>query len=333
MVKYKDYYQILEVPRSATEKEIKTSYRKLARQFHPDANKGNKASEEKFKEIAEAYEVLKDPEKRKRYDQLGSNWKQGEQFRPPPDFSNFNFDFGDLAGKGSPFSDFFEAIFGQAFGAEGGPRPQGAGPRAQQRAGGPGMGRGPGVPGGVGRNPLDQEAEIELTLEEVAKGTVRTLQISGPQVKTKTIEVKIPAGVRAGSKIRVPGEGAKSPMNNASGDLYLKVKLKPHESFTMEGDNLVCTVDITPAQAVVGTETSVPTLEGPVKIRIPAGTQNGRMLRLRGRGLPKLKSTDKGDILVRTKVMIPTELTDRERELYSELARIESEAVNKKNRS
>ncbi len=321
MVKYKDYYQILNVPRSATDKEIKASYRKLARQYHPDTNAGNKASEEKFKEIAEAYEVLKDPEKRKRYDQLGSNWKSGEQFRPPPDFSNFNFDFGDLAGKGSPFSDFFEAIFGQAFGQEGGPRPGQGGPgRSQQRPGGPSM----------GRSPLDQEAEIELTLEEVAKGTVRTLQISGPQVKTKTIEVKIPAGVRQGSKIRVPGEGAKSPMNQQSGDLYLKVKIKPHEEFTMEGDNLVCNVNITPAQAVVGTETSVPTLEGPVKIRIPAGTQNGRMLRLRGRGLPKLKQADRGDILVRTKIMIPTELSDRERELYNELAKIEKDGNHKK---
>ena len=319
MVKYKDYYQILGVPRSATEKEIKANYRKLARQFHPDANKGNKASEEKFKEIAEAYEVLKDPEKRKRYDQLGSNWKSGEQFRPPPDFSNFNFDFGDLAGKGSPFSDFFESIFGQAFGQEGGPR-QGGGPgRAQQRPGGP----------QAGRSPLDQEAEIELTLEEVAKGTVRTLQISGPQVKTKTIEVKIPAGVRQGSKIRVPGEGAKSPVGQGQGDLYLKVKIKPHEEFALEGDNLVCNVSISPAQAVVGTETSVPTLEGPVKIRIPAGTQNGRMLRLRGRGLPKLKQTERGDILVRTKIMIPTDISDRERELYNELAKIEKDGNHK----
>ncbi len=322
MVKYKDYYQILNVPRSATDKEIKASYRKLARQFHPDTNAGNKASEEKFKEIAEAYEVLKDPEKRKRYDQLGSNWKQGEQFRPPPDFSNFDFDFGGLAGKGSPFSDFFEAIFGQAFGQEGGPRTQPGGQgRPQQRPGGPGQ---------TGRSPLDQEAEIELTLEEVAKGTVRTLQISGPQVKTKTLEVKIPAGVRQGSKIRVPGEGAKSPVSPNAGDLYLKVKIKPHDEFTMEGDNLVCNVNITPAQAVVGTETSVPTLEGPVKIRIPAGTQSGRMLRLRGRGLPKLKDTARGDILVRTKIMIPTEISDRERELYTELAKLEKDSGNHK---
>jgi len=323
LVKYKDYYQILNVPRSATEKEIKTSYRKLARQFHPDANKGNKASEEKFKEIAEAYEVLKDPEKRKRYDQLGSNWKSGEQFRPPPDYSGFNFDFGDLSGlgKGSPFSDFFEAIFGQSFGTEGGPRPQPGGPgRPQQRPGGP----------QAGRSPLDQEAEIELTLEEVAKGTTRTLQISGPQVKTKTIEVKIPPGVRQGSKIRVPGEGAQSPVGQGKGDLYLKVKVKAHEEFTMEGDNLVCNINITPAQAVVGTEASVPTLDGPVKIRIPAGTQNGRLLRLRGRGLPKLKESVRGDILVRTKIMIPTELTDRERELYTELAKLEKDSGNHK---
>lgn len=308
------------MPRSATEKEIKASYRKLARQFHPDANKGNKASEEKFKEIAEAYEVLKDPEKRKRYDQLGSNWKSGDQFRPPPDYSGFNFDFGDLSGfgKGSPFSDFFEAIFGQNFPNEAMRGQGGAGARQQKPVGAQG-----------GRSPLDQEAEIELTLEEVAKGTTRTLQISGPQVKTKTIEVKIPAGVRAGSKIRVPGEGAKSPTGQGSGDLYLKVKIKAHPEFTMEGENLVCSVNISPAQAVIGTEASVPTLEGPVKIRIPAGTQNGRMLRLRGRGLPKLKSTDRGDILVRTKIMIPTELSDREKELYNELAKLEKDKNHK----
>ncbi|HEY9787410.1 MAG TPA: DnaJ C-terminal domain-containing protein [Candidatus Obscuribacterales bacterium] len=311
MVKYKDYYAILGVPRSATDKEIKAAYRKLARQYHPDANKG-KGAEEKFKEIAEAYEVLKDPEKRKRYDMLGSNWKAGDQFRPPPDFGGFSFDFGDFA-KGSPFSDFFEALFGQTFGT-GAPGKPGAGGQPASKAG---------AGGAQGKRALDQEAEIELGIEELAKGTTRTLQISAPGVKTKTIEVKIPAGVRSGSKIRVPGEGSRSPVGGAAGDLYLIVKVKPHDQFTIEGDNLICSLSLSPAQAVVGSEASVPTLEGPVKIRIPAGTQNGRMLRLRGRGLPKIKDTVRGDLLVKTKIVIPSELTEEEKRLYEQLAKIE----------
>lgn len=331
MVKYKDYYQTLGVPRNAADKDIKASYRKLARQYHPDQNKGDKASEEKFKELSEAYEVLKDPEKRRRYDQLGSNWKSGDQFRPPPDYSGFQFDFGDMSGfgKGSPFSDFFESVFGQSFGA-GGTVSQGQRPGAQ---GAPGAaahrGQRPGA-ASSGRSPLDQEAEIELTLEEVAKGTTRTLQISGQGVKSKTLEVKIPPGVRQGSKIRVPGEGAKSPVSAQAGDLYLKVKVKAHAEFSIEGDNLICTVNLTPAQAVIGSEASVPTLDGPVKIRIPAGTQSGRMLRLKGRGLPKLKEAAPGDILVRTKIMIPTELSDREKELYGELLKLENDHNHRK---
>lgn len=318
MVKYKDYYAVLGVPRTATDKEIKANYRKLARQYHPDANKG-KDAEEKFKEIAEAYEVLKDPEKRKRYDMLGSNWKAGDQFRPPPDFGGFTFDFGNLGdfAKGSPFSDFFEAVFGQAR-AQAQRSAQTSG--TQQRhspTGGP-----------AARRPYDQEADIELSVEEVGRGTTRTLQISAPGMKTKTIEVKIPAGVREGSKIRVPGEGAKPPSGGAAGDLFLKVKIKPSEQFTVEGDNLIAILQLTPAQAVVGAEAMVPTLEGPVKIKIPAGTQNGRMLRLRGRGLPKLKDTTRGDLLVRTKIHIPTDLTDEEKKLYEELARLESAKNN-----
>ncbi|MBC7997101.1 MAG: J domain-containing protein [Leptolyngbya sp.] len=326
LVKYKDYYQTLGVPRNAADKDIKASYRKLARQYHPDQNKGDKASEEKFKELSEAYEVLKDPEKRRRYDQLGSNWKSGDQFRPPPDYSGFQFDFGDMSGfgKGSPFSDFFESVFGQSFGA-GGTVSQGQRPGAQGAASAAAhRGQRPGA-ASSGRSPLDQEAEIELTLEEVAKGTTRTLQISGQGVKSKTLEVKIPPGVRQGSKIRVPGEGAKSPVSAQAGDLYLKVKVKAHAEFSIEGDNLICTVNLTPAQAVIGSEASVPTLDGPVKIRIPAGTQSGRMLRLKGRGLPKLKESAPGDILVRTKIMIPTELSDREKELYGELLKLEND--------
>ena len=322
MVKFKDYYDTLGVPRTATDKEIKAAYRKLARQHHPDANKGNKASEEKFKELGEAYEVLKDPQKRSRYDALGSNYRSGHDFRPPPDFSQgagpggFTFDFGSMGGNpmggmggGAPFSDFFEMLFGQNF----------AGATAAQG----------GMPGGsplgqAQKRRFDQEAEIELTIEELAKGTIRTLQITEPGSKVRTLEVKIPAGVREGSKVRVSGEGGKS-MGGGPGDLYLKVKVKPHAYFTLEGDNLICEVNVTPAQAVIGGTASVTTLDGPIGIRIPAGTQNGRLLRLRGRGLPKLKGDIKGDQLVRTKIVIPNTVSPAEKELYEQLAKLEKE--------
>ena len=307
-VKFKDYYETLGLPRTATDKEIKAAYRKLARQHHPDANKGNKASEEKFKEIGEAYEVLKDPQKRKRYDQLGANYKAGADFRPPPDFGGFNFDFDDIRdlGKGSAFSDFFDMLFGQGgFTAQGHPQP-----------GMPGQAR--------NRRGLDQEADIELSIEELCKGTTRTLQITAPNAQTKTLEVKIPPGVRAGSKIRVSGEGARMTPNGAGGDLYLKVKVKPHSYFTVEGDNLISNLTLTLAQAVVGVETNVNTLTGSVKIRVPAGSQNGRLLRLRGRGLPKLKGGTSGDQLVRIKITIPVSPSEKELKLYQQLLEIES---------
>lgn len=322
MVKFKDYYQTLGVDKKATDKEIKASYRKLARQHHPDANKGNKASEERFKEITEAYEVLKDPEKRKRYDMFGSNYKAGEQFRPPPDFGGFSFDFGNLHGMGgmggaaSPFSDFFEMLFGQSFGT------------APGQAAGGFKGAPQGAPQG-NRRRFDQEADIELSIEELAKGTTRTLQISGPG-QNKTLEVKIPAGVRAGSKVRVTGEGAKNPGGAGAGDLYLRVKVKPHPLYVIDGDNLICDINLSPAQAVVGGDASVTTLDGTVKIRIPPGTQNGRLLRLRGRGLPKLKSDQQGDLLVRAKIVVPTNLSDAEKGLYEKLLELEQQSEHSK---
>lgn len=308
MVKFKDYYQILGVPRTASDKEVKSAYRKLARQHHPDANKGNKASEEKFKEIGEAYEVLKDPEKRRRYDMLGANYKAGADFRPPPEYGGFTFDFGNLGGKGSPFSDFFDVLFGQ--GGFGGAT-QGANPFK-----GSGM-------GGQATAPrrYDQEADIELSVDELVKGSTRTLQITAPGSQPKTLEVKIPPGVRAGSKVRVQGEGGKGA--TAAGDLYLRVRVKPNPVFTIDGDNLVSEISLSPAQAVIGAEVSVKTVDGQVKIRVPAGTQNGRMLRLKGKGLPRLKGEQRGDQLVRIKIVIPANVTDEERSLYEQLLKLE----------
>ncbi len=302
-VKYKDYYQTLGVSRSASDKDIKAAYRKLARECHPDANPGNKQAEEKFKEITEAYEVLKDPDKRKRYDMLGANWKAGADFNPPPGFGGaFNFDFssfGKGAGASSPFSDFFDVLFGQTFGQQG---PEGA-RRHERRA-------------------SHQEADIELTIEELARGTARNIQVSRPGQAAKTLQVKIPAGVRPGSKVRVPGE-APSPAGATPGDLFLKVKVRPHPYLTIEGDNLLSELQISAPLAVMGGEATVNTLDGSVHINIPPLSQNGRMLRLRERGLPKLKQTVRGDHLVKLKVMMPQNLSPEEKELWEQLLRIE----------
>jgi len=321
LVKYKDYYDTLGVSRKATDKEIKTAYRKLARQHHPDANPGDKQAEERFKEITEAYEVLKDADKRAKYDMLGSNWKAGAEFRPPPDFGGFSFDFGDLSGfggrgpfrgggGGSAFSDFFDTLFGQTFSAEGGPA--GTGPGAGPR-GGPRSNRG-----------QDQEAEIELTLDELVHGTARNIQISGPGLKPKTLEVKIPAGLRAGKKVRVPGEGGISMDGGTRGDLFLKINVKPHPYYTIDGDNLITDLPISPAKAVLGGEATVQTMDGPVTIVVPPGSQSGRLLRLRGKGLPKYKQEGKGDHLVKLKLVLPSDLSPEERELYEKLAHLEA---------
>lgn len=319
-VKYKDYYQILGVPRSSTDKEIKTAYRKLARQFHPDANPGSKTAEEKFKEITEAYEVLKDPEKRRRYDMLGGNWKAGADFTPPPGFKDFNFDFGNLGGfagkSGSPFSDFFDVLFGQTFGA-------GAATGGAAQAGGaaPGMKR--------PQQKFDQEAEIELTIEELARGTARNIQVTRPGQAGRTLQVKIPAGVRPGSKVRVPGEGPQNPQGGNSGDLFLRVKVKPHPFLTIEGDNLISELQISAPLAVLGGEATVNTLDGAVHINVPPLSQSGRMLRLRERGLPKLKQTVRGDHLVRLKVTLPTAVSAEEKALYEELLQLEKKKAAK----
>lgn len=324
-MKFKDYYQTLGVARSASQQEIKTSYRKLARKHHPDANKGDKASEEKFKEISEAYEVLKDPEKRKRYDMLGSNWKAGADFKPGAggegNFGGFDFDFGNFqrgtGGGGGGFSDFFEALFGQAGGPFGGA--QGAGSRFGTRQSRPHAQQ----TGRASLRPHEQQADIELSVEELARGAQRTLKVTPQGEKAKTIEVKIPKGVRAGSKIRVAGQGAMTPTGR--GDLILRIKVRPHKDFTIDGDNLVCEVTLKPGVAVTGGQASVPTLDGPVKIKIPALTQSGRTLRLKGRGLPVLKQTTTGDLLVKVKISVPENPSDKEQELYAKLAEIEQQ--------
>jgi len=329
MVKYKDYYQTLGVSRTATDKEIKSAYRKLARQYHPDTNQGKLEAEEKFKEIAEAYEVLKDADKRKRYDMLGANWKAGSDFTPPPDMGGFTFDFGRMGGMGgmggmgaggAQFSDFFDILFGQAFAGTGA---RGARGGAGSTTGSPfGFGGAQEADFGQRRQSTDQEADVELSIEEIASGTMRKIQITEPGGKTRTLEVKIPKGVRAGSKVRMAGEGAMGHQGKR-GDLYLKVKVKPHPYYKLEGDNLITEVPVSAAKSVIGGELNVTTLDGQVMVTIPPFSQNGKLLRLKGKGLPQLKSSTRGDQLVRLKVTIPTELTEAEKEHWQALAKLE----------
>jgi curved DNA-binding protein len=328
---FKDYYQILGVSRSASDEELKRAFRKLARQYHPDVAKNKAAAEEKFKEINEAHEVLSDPEKRKRYDEFGADWKQGPAFRPPPGGAgrgrgfrtttpggggHAEFQFG-----GTGFSDFFEQMFGGN--RRGSPR--------DDRAAAESRGR-------------DVEADILVTLEEVANGSVRriTLQqavpcavchgsgIAGRQpcatcggqgntTKKETHQVKIPAGVREGQKLRLAGRGDHGGSAGSSGDLFLRVRLAKHPDFRVEEDHLYYDLDLAPWEAVLGTTLSVPTLDGSVQIKIPPGVKEGHRLRLRGRGLPR-RGAERDDLLVVVHLQVPEKLTETERTLWEKLA-------------
>ncbi len=316
MVKYKDYYEILGVTRSSTEKEIKTAFRRLARKYHPDTNKNNKDAEEKFKEINEAYEVLGDSEKRKRYDTLGNNFRGGNDFTPPPGF-DFGFNFNDgftqtqtyTNTQETPFSEFFEMLFGEKFKTRTSQfedrftdtrsRPQGK------------------------RKGEDHQINLELSLEEAYKGTIRKLDISVPGRDTKRLEVKIPPNVRENSKIRMAAQGLHGKHGGPTGDLYLVVKLKPHVFFKLDGDDIHSEVNISPPDAVLGTEIEIPTLDGPVKMVIPAGAQNDKVLRLRSKGLPHQKKEGRGDQFVKIKITIPPIISEEEKKLYQELAKLQ----------
>lgn len=332
-VQYKDYYDILGLKRDAKSEEIKKAYRRLARKYHPDVNPGNQAAEDKFKEVQEAYAALGDPAKRKKYDQLGSGWQSGADFTPPPGWENVRVEFGDLgdmfgerSGFGG-FSDFFETLFG-GFGA-------------QAR---PGRGR---RSGGFARKGSDIESQISLTLEEVHSGTQPKLRIqvtepcdqcggrgivgagrcprchgAGKIQRPKTLTVKIAPGAREGSVIRIAGKGETGASGGPAGDLFLRVHLKPHPIFSPVGNSdLQVEVPVTPWEAALGSKVRVPTLDGPVEMTIPAGTQGGSRLRLRGQGLNK-RGGERGDLFVRIKVVVPAELTAKERELFEQLAKV-----------
>jgi curved DNA-binding protein len=294
-VKFKDYYEVMGVARDASADDIKRAYRKLARKYHPDVSK-EKDAEERFKEIGEAYEVLRDPEKRAAYDALGSR-RPGEEFRPPPDW---NFDFQAEPSAGGMHSDFFEQLFG--FG-----------------------GRGAAGRGGFRGRGLDTTAQVEITVEEAYSGTTRTVALqrvergpdNRPQVKPQQLAIKIPAGVTEGSQIRVAAQGEPGIGGGTPGDLFLEVRLLPHRWFRVEGRDVWLDLPVTPWEAALGDSVRVPTLGGKVDLKIPKGSQTDRQLRLKGRGLP---GNPPGDQFVVLKIVTPSADSAAAEALYKQMA-------------
>ena len=307
---YKDYYKILGVSKSADESEIKKTFRRLARKYHPDMNPGDQAAEAKFKEVNGAYEVLSDPEKRKKYDQFGQYWQQAGQ--AGVDMGGVDF------GQYGSFDEFINELLGRFGGGFGGPSGgTGFNYRTTTQPGGFG---GFSDFAGYGASPggsADAESSISLSFEEAMKGTEKRLVIGG----SETVSVRIPAGAKNGSKIRVRGKGQFNPMTQARGDLYLKVQLKPHDYFSFEGDKLICELPITPDEAVLGATVEVPTPTGKVKMKIPAGVKSGQSLRLRNKGWPKAKG-GQGDQFVKLQIVPPANLSAQEREHYEKLAKL-----------
>ena len=314
-VQYKDYYEILGVPRAASDSDIKKAFRKLAREYHPDVAKDKKKSEEKFKEVNEAYEVLGDPAKRKKYDELGANWKSGAEFRPPPGWGNFGgrqayqrgatgpdefeFQFG-----GTGFSDFFEQFFGSRMRGGFGSRGRFADEELSER----------------GR---DIEGDIMVSLAEAMHGSVRAVNVRRPvgrAMKSETYQVRIPPGVTDGQKLRVAGRGEAGSGGGEAGDLYLRVRLARHPDFEVEDHNLIYEAELAPWEAVLGANLSVPTIDGRVNIKVPPGTQNGQKLRVRGHGLP-VRGGSPGDLIVVTQIAVPAKISDAEKKLWEQLAR------------
>lgn len=321
-VAFKDYYAVLGVSREATQDDIKKAFRKLARAHHPDLAKDKKTAEEKFKEINEANEVLSDPEKRRKYDQLGANW-ESDGYAPPPsargggrgqpgEGQDYEFHFG-----GTGFSDFFEQFFG------GGRRGSdfddvfGSGRRPRGRTDGAEFAQ-PGA---------DIEGDILVTLDEVVHGSLRSLTLRRVDPQTgeeehDSFQVRIPPGAREGRRIRVPGKGTPGIAGGPPGNLYLRVRIAAHPDFRVEGADVFHDLELAPWEAVLGTEVVVPTPSGSVKLRIPPGTNNGHHLRLRGQGLPQAPTMERGDLYVVANVQLPSSTTEEERKLWKELSRV-----------
>jgi len=311
-VQFKDYYEILGVERGDSEAEVKKAFRKLARQYHPDVARNKRDAEEKFKEVNEAYEVLGDPTKRKRYDELGADWKAGAEFRPPPGWQPFGEGAFRTAGQGAGyefhfggtgFSDFFEQIFG-SMGRGGAGERSGRSMFSEQECAGRGR---------------DVEGDILVTLEEAMRGSVRSVTVRHDS-RTQTYQVKIPPGVTEGQRLRLAGRGEAGSGGGVSGDLYLRVRLARHPDFDVRHHDLIYEAGLSPWEAVLGTNLLVPTLSGRVNIKIPSGTQNGQKLRVRGRGLPQ-RGGGSGDLIVVARIEVPSRVTDPERKLWEQLAR------------
>ncbi len=301
-MKFRDYYEVLGVARDASQDEIQKAFRKLARKYHPDVNK-SKEAEDRFKEINEANEVLSDPEKRKKYDMLGANYRAGQDFQPPPGWEQAmgggaaggGFHFG---GGANGFSDFFEAVFG------------GGSPFGSFASGGMGGGF------GQARQPQQQrqEAELVISVEDAFNGAARSLQVSEPRGRTRSLQVKIPAGSGEGTVIRLAGKQGEP-------DLYLKLKLAPHSRYSVTGSDLTVKLPVTPWEAALGAKVDLPLPDGSIVLSIPAGAQSGGKLRLKGRGLP-LKKGGRGDVFAEIRIVVPTALSTKEREIFEQLATV-----------
>ena len=334
-VKYKDYYQTLGVQRSSSQDEIRKAYRKLARKYHPDRNPGDKSAEEHFKDIQEAYAVLSDPEKRQQYDRLGSGWQQGADFTPPPGWSGTRVEFGnaadfqDIFGDFGGFSDFFQSLFGG----------RGRAASSQSAQSGSRVWRSQPARG------ADVESEIELSLEELHKGTrptvvLRTTEVcpdcqgkgvrrmsrcsrcqgTGELTTRKRLTVRIPPGMRDGSVLRLSGKGGRQRPDGPAGDLYLRIRMKPHPLFEVVGqDDLQIEVPITPWEGALGAKVPVTTLDGSVEVTLPPGTEGGARLRLRGQGMNR-RDGSRGDLYVRVRIAVPAQLSPEEEELFRQLS-------------
>lgn len=324
-MEFRDYYATLGVGKNASQKEIKQAFRKLARKFHPDVNPGDQAAEARFKQINEAYEVLGDPAKRPKYDELGANWRRYEQAQQQGAPGGFPFGTGarttdpeegaggyrtitedemrDLFGNEDPFSDFFRTFFGGA-----------REPRAARAP--------------RGRRGGDVEHDVELSLEDAFLGVTRriTAKTGG---HARSIEVRIPAGVRDGSRVRAAGEGEAGTSGHAAGDLFLRVRIQPHQSFERQGDDLRVRLAVPVTAAVLGGEAEVPTLTGPVRLKVPPMTQTGQVFRLKGHGMPlPLRGNARGDLYATVEVQLPKRLTPEARAHYEALARLSAESTD-----
>ena len=312
-VKYQDYYEILGVPRNAPQKKIQTEYRKLARMYHPDLNK-EKGAEDRFKRVGEAYEVLGDPQKRKKYDQLGRNWQMGDDFSPPPGWQsagaerrNGRFVF---EGFGEGFSDFFDSLFG-GFGKQ----------RSSEKDTGP-------FGGVINKKGPDHEAELTIPLEDAFRGARRNISLKttvseGPgrsKTVNKKLEVTIPKGVSEGKRLRLGGQGGDGA-GGERGDLYLTIHIAPHPKFRVVGSNIEVDVPVTPWEAALGGEITVPLIDGTARITLPPGITTGKKIRVKGKGLAG-KGEPSGDLYATVKIVVPDKLSTKEKKLFQELAEI-----------